>query len=111
MLCVTNIFWTKHTLGNASFGVVSSDTLRGLPKRGPRPDECDSRRRTGEPERSRQPVIQAVRHTGVHAIAKPQTGGREAQRDQLLLSVSWPPPLGSTRVRLHLLRTPLFDVS
>ena len=37
-----------------------------------------------------------VRHTGDRAIAKPQTGVREAQRDQLLLSVSWLPPLGST---------------
>ena len=107
MLTVTNNFWTKHTLGNASFGVDSTDTPRGLPKRGPRPDECDSHRRTGEPETSRQPVIQAVRHTEVRAIAKPQTGVREAQRDQLLLSVSWLPPLRSTRVHLHLLRTPL----
>ena len=37
-----------------------------------------------------------MRHTGDRAIAKPQTGVREAQRDQLLLSVSWLPPLGST---------------
>ena len=49
----------------------------------------------GEPERSRQPVIQAVRHTGVRAIAKPQTCVREAQRDQFLISVSWLPPLCS----------------
>ena len=56
---------------------------------------------------SRQPVIEDVRHTVDRAITKPQTGVREAQRDQLLLSVSWLPPLGSTRVHLHLLRTPL----
>jgi len=59
-------------------------------------DECDLGRRIGEPERRRQPAIEDVRHTVDRAIIRPQTGVREAQRDHLLFSVSWLPPLGST---------------
>ena len=59
-------------------------------------DECLLRRRTGEPERRCQPAIEYVRHTVDRAIAKPQTRVREAQRDHLLFSVFWLPPLGST---------------
>ena len=59
-------------------------------------DECDLGRRTGEPERRCQPALGDVRHTVDRAITKPQTRVRDAQRDHLLFSVSWLPPLGST---------------